>query len=329
MSEIEKTLLQRASLSDKTKKVYSNTYTKLRALLSNDVINSTEEDISTAIMQSDNTQSVKQNLLNIAIVIRQVFNKDYEALKGIRKIGQGDLLVSNVEKNKTLKEELPSLKELLAYMNSLYEAGEWRKYIVNYLILTFNVRNMDLNLQIVKTTKAITNKDNWIVIHKASADYIRYVYKTANTFDCKANTIVSKNAVEALNNLLGDNESVYLLAKENGERISDNALNKSVSRMTLKTDKYKEGLGQANMLKVILGKKTDMRTFEKVSSNRGTSIDTLNNFYNTDFQNEPKKMKDTRAKKKCMARIPKGELGANKLELKRKAKEEELGFSDV
>jgi hypothetical protein len=324
MNEIEYLLKMRESLSDKTKKVYSNAYTKLRALLGKDISDASEEEISNAIFETDLTQSVKQNLLNIAIVVRQVYNKPIGELKKVRKVGSSELLVANVMKNETLKEDLPTLKELLVYTNSLYEKGEWRKYLVNYLILTFNVRNMDLNLRIVKTNKVVNNKDNWIVLHKGSADYLRYVYKTADTFDCKANTITSKNAVEAIKNLLGDKDSVYLLAKEDGERTSDSALNKMVSRMTLKTEKHKEGLGQANMLKVILGKKTDMKTFEKVSVNRGTSIEILNAHYNTNFTNEPKKMEDTKAKKNCMAKIPKGELGAEKKAEKRKTKKEEL-----
>ena len=267
MSELEKTLTARASLSEKTKKVYANAYAKLRELLGKDISVATETEITTAIYGNDDLKaSVKYNLLNIAIVVRQVFNKPIDEMKEVRAVESGEKLVANVLKNETLKEELPTLKELTAYMNSLYEKGEWRKYLVNYLIMTFNVRNMDLNLQIVKTSKGVNNKDNWIVLHKGSADYLRYVYKTADTFDCKANTITSKTALEAIKNLLGDKDSVYLLAKEDGDRISDSGLNKMISRMTLKTEKYKEGVGQGNMLKVLLGTKTDMKTFEKVLS---------------------------------------------------------------
>lgn len=326
MTEIETTIATRSSLNEKTKKVYINLYARLRPLLNKDIIESSEEEISDAIFGTDFTQSVKQNLLNIAIVVRQVFNKPIDELKKVRKIGSADLLEANVIKNVSLKENLPTLKELLAYTNSLYDSGEWRKYLVNYLILTFNVRNMDLNLQIVRSNKAVNNKDNWIVLHAKDADYLRYVYKTADTFDCKANTITSKNALEAIKNLLGDAESVYLLATADGKRSSDSSLNKVVSRMTMKTDTYKDGLGQANMLKVILGKKSDMKTFEKVSINRGTSISLLNSHYNTNFQNEPKKMENTRRLKNCMAKIPKGELGAEKRALKQKLKAEELAI---
>ena len=333
MTELQKTLTARSTLTDKTKANYTNAYARLRPLLTGDINAVNEEEIINAIDTAEEekkgemkplTQSVKLTLLNVAIVIRQVYNKSIGDLERYRVSGKKELLTANVLKNEGLKEELPSLKDLTAYTNALFENGEWRKYLVNYLLLTFNVRNMDLDLQIVKSNKVVNNKDNWIVLHKGSADYLRYVYKTADTYDCKANTITSKNALEAIKNILGDSDSVYLLAKADGERQKDNALNKAVSRMTIKTEKYKDGIGQANMLKVILADKTDMKTFDKVSVNRGTSLKELNENYNTNFTNPQGEMEKTKRKKNCMGKIPKTELGAVKKAEKKKKKEEEV-----
>jgi len=333
MTEIEKTLTSRSTLTDKTKTNYKNAYTRLRALLTGDINASSEEEIINAIDTAEEdkkgetkplTQSVKLTLLNVAIVIRQVYNKPIGDLERYRISGKKELLTANVLKNEGLKQELPTLKEVTAYTNTLFEKGEWRKYLVNYLLLTFNVRNMDLNLQIVKSNKAVNNKDNWIVLHKGSADYMRYVYKTADVYDCKVNTITSKNALEAIKNILEDNDSVYLLAKEDGERQKDNALNKAVSRMTMKTDNYKDGIGQANMLKILLADKTDMKTFDKVSVNRGTSLTALNEYYNTNFENPQAVMDTTKRKMNCMAKIPKTELGAVKRADKKDKKDKEI-----
>ncbi len=66
-----------------------------------------------------------------------------------------------------------------------------------------------------------------------------------------------------------------------------------------------------------------MKTFEKVSANRGTSIAELNTYYDTNFTNEQGKMENVMKKSKCLSKIPQSEMGNVKLEQKRKQKEEE------
>jgi len=322
MTEIEKTLTIRASLKETTKQVYRNTYTKLRGLLHKDIIDSTEKFITDTILEADLKPSGTQSLLNIAIVVREALNFPIEALKVTRNKTSGELLVASVLKNEKLKNDLPTFKDLLNYLDDLYKNKEWRKFLVNYLLITLNVRNLDLNLKIVKTSKVVNNKDNWLVLHKNNAEYIRYIYKTADAYDSKTNIITNKNAMEAIKNILGEKESVYLLEKENGERINIVSLNKMISRMTIKTELYKEGIGQANVLKIILNENGDIKNFSKISKNRGTQMGTLNTNYNLNYEMEPKKEK--LVNEKSMKRIPDTELGLNKKADKRMKKEKEL-----
>lgn len=333
INEIDYTLKQRASLTDNTKRGYANTYKRLRALLDKDVID-TEQDIiinkiDTAQEENkktkeltDLTASVKLTLLNVAIVIRQVFNKPVNELEEYRARGKKTLLTSNVLHNEELKTIFPTLKQITDYTNELYEKGDYKKFVVNYLILTFNTRNMDLNLIITKDSKQITHKDNWIILLKDRARYVRYVYKTANSYDCKENEIKDKRVLDSLNNILGDKEQTPLLLNTNGERITEASLNKVISRMTFKNETYKEGLGQANYLKIILGEKTNMRTFEKVSANRGTSLKELNENYNTNFQNDT----ETIIKKSAKAcnKIPDMEKGSVKKQVAKELKIKEI-----
>ena len=328
MSEIENTILARQSLTDKTKANYRNSYKRLRAFLTKDIIDTSEMKLIEAIDTArepnkegdltDLTKSVKMTLLNVAIVIRQVYNKPIIELEAYRKQGAKEQLKANVLKNEGLKTTLPTLTDLNNFMNTAYDSELWRKYIVNYLILTFNTRNMDLDLIITRNAKDITHANNWILLHNNTADYIRYVYKTAKDYDCKTNTITGKKVIEAFNNILQDKEQEYLLINKEGEHIANSGLNKAVSKFTIKTPSYKDGIGQANMLKIILGTKTDIKTFEKVSNNRGTSINNLNEYYNTNFTNEKVNAEQTRRHKACLAKIPIEEQSAiKKIELKK------------
>lgn len=332
-TEIEYTLTQRASLTDKTKRGYADTYKRLRALLTHDVIDTNEEKLIEVIDDAreedkkthelkELTASVKLTLLNVAIVIRQVYNKGVKELEQYRVQGKKNLLTANVLRNEGAKGDLPSLKELMDYTNTLYSEGEYHKYIINYLILTFNTRNMDLNLLITRDSKKVNHKDNWIVLLKDRARYLRYVYKTADTYDCKENEITSKNVLEALRIILGDKDEQPLLTKSDGTRIAVSSLNNIISRATLKNEKFANGIGQANYLKILLADKGTMKTFEKVSANRGTSLNALNEYYNTGFKNDAVKTA-TKAKTACK-KIPADEKGAVKKTKKKEAKAKEI-----
>ena len=327
MNEINHTLNVRSSLKETTKVIYMNAYKKLRAITKKDIIDLNEEEITDYIFEKNDLKiSAKLTLLNIAIVIREVYDLPIEELKAVRSNSSVELKVASVLKNDDLKHDLPSFEELLDFVNTLYEKGEYVKYIVNYLMITFSVRNMDLNLQIVKSSKGITNKDNWIVLNKNTADYIRYIYKTADTHDAKINQISSKPFLHALREVIGDKDSVFLLAKQDGQRINPITLNNTISRMTFKNEVFKNGIGQANILKIILNEKTDIKTFLKVSQNRGTSIAVLNTNYNLNLPDDVVETKKATAlKTTALKRIPAGETGKEKKQLKMKMKTEELG----
>jgi len=70
-----------------------------------------------------------------------------------------------------------------------------------------------------------------------------------------------------------------------------------------------------NVLKIILNEKGDMKTFYKISKNRGTQLGTLNTSYNLNYEIEQKK--ETIVNEKCMMRIPVNERGINKKTNKR------------
>ena len=93
----------------------------------------------------------------------------------------------------TLK-DLPSLEEYDEYVDSLWTAGKYRDFIVNYLLRHHYVRNLDLIFDIV-TTKAETLDftKNWLWLDRRNLRcvYIRNTYKTAKTYGQK--TVVIDN----------------------------------------------------------------------------------------------------------------------------------------
>jgi len=329
ISEIDYLLTIRTSLDARTKANYINYYKRLKLILKNDINKLTEEEIITAIDNSteldkktkeirDVPISIRLALLNIALIIKQVYQQSTQELTNYRIILNKQNNISNLEKNVELKTNLPTIKELNDYTNKLFEEGKYTNFIVNYLILNFNTRNMDINLIITRNSEDITNKDNYIVLHKGSAKYVRFQFKTAINYECKSNVITSSKMMTALNSLLGDNEKVFLLAKQDGERIADSSLNKFVSKFT-----YNE-LGQGVYTKAVLNERSSMKSFEKVSANRGTSLKELNKVYDVNFENEDDKMTESVSLSNCKSKIPMGETSKEKMTLKRELKRQEL-----
>jgi len=329
LNEIDYLLSIRTSLDARTKNNYTNYYKRLKLILKNDIHKLTEKEIITAIDNSTELDkktkeirnvpiSIRLALLNIALIIKQVYQQSTQELIDYRIILNKQNNISNLEKNVELKSNLPTIKELNDYTNKLFEEGKYVDFIVNYLILNFNTRNMDINLIITRKSEDITNKDNYIVLYKGNAKYVRFQFKTAINYECKSNVITSSKMMTALNSLLGDNDKVFLLSKQDGERIADSGLNKFVSKFT-----YNE-IGQGAYLKTILNERTSMKSFEKVSANRGTSLKELNKVYDVNFENEDDKMTENISLSNCKSKIPIGETGKERMTLKKELKRQEL-----
>ena len=329
-TEIDYLLESRASLAEKTKTNYANYYKRLRPLLNQDINDTSEEKIIEAIDSGreedrktkelvDIPQSVKQSLLNVAICIKQVFNKPIGELIRFRTDGIKKSVSANAVKNIELKEQLPSVKEMVDFMNDRYERGDYTSYIINYLILTFNTRNADLNLIITTDGKALKEGTNWLVLRKDSVRCVRYDFKTKDTYNCLENIIKSAKFINSVKELLGDKTETPLLLTEDGNKITESSLSKYISRRTLNE------IGQGKMLKAILADKNDLKTLEKISSNRGTAITTLAENYAPTFTDQVGKMAEKTKKSKCLSKV--SVKGAEKKATKKKTKAEEIAVA--
>jgi hypothetical protein len=222
--------------------------------------------------------SVKASLLNVAILIKTAYRENIDELIEYRKLNKGLVLENSVEKNKALKDELPTLKELIDFTEKAYENGDWIKYVINYLMLTFGVRNQDINTIITKDGKEVTANENWLVIRGNSVRFIRYVFKTKDTYNCSDNEVKAKKFNHAVREILGDEDQKPLLISDrSGERIAESSLNRFVSKYT-----YDE-IGETKYFKILAT--SNKKDIEKLSLDRGTAIGTIITNYDLDFEN--------------------------------------------
>jgi len=314
-------------LNPKTITNYRNYYKRLRALLDAEVrhtnnaklvdkiTHAKEEDKKTKEIK-DIPVSVKASLLNITILIKTAYRENTDELIEYRQKIKKQVLESSVEKNKELKEQLPTIKQLTDFTEEAYENEEWVKYVVNYLLITFGVRNMDLNAIITRDGKNVDSKDNWLVVRGNSVRYMRFIFKTKDTYNCSENEIKSKKFNHAIREILGDEDQTPLFTYE-GERIKESSLNRFISKYTYNT------IGQANYFKVLAT--SNKKDIEKLSVDRGTAIGTIITNYDLDFGNLHEKAKENAEKlrnkcSKLVNKIPAVERAEQKKIIREKKK---------
>lgn len=307
MSEFDMIKEKKPDLSAKTITNYRNIYKRLRDLFKNEDISTLgNSEIIKGIDEYEGTPATKQTLLNVAIVLKQVFDLNVTPLIEKRTQLIKDIKNHTVEvTNKELKENLPTYKQLVTFRDNLFKDGKFTDYVINYLLMT-GVRNKDVNAIITRSDKHLKDDKNYLILNKASVRYIRNDYKTKAKYDTKAETIKDKKLVEALNNLLGDKGEMPLL-NTGGNEIAESSLNKFVSTRTL------DSIGQGAIFKVMIN--AQPKKNEKLSAVRGTNLDTTKKFYDINYKNEEAKLEPKKRGRKPKNKQPEVIYEAPKKEL--------------
>jgi hypothetical protein len=289
MSELDFTISKK-NISQKTITNYKNYYKRMSALLGKkEIIKSSNKKIIQVLKDDKEIPpSSKLALLNVAIIIKQTHELKTDELIKYRDLGREKLSEQIATKNVELEKELPSLTEINSYMESLYKEKDYDAFLVNYLLINFAVRNQDLDLIITIDKEEVKPGDNYLLVQKSTIKYIRYNYKTAETYGAKVNTIRSQKVMNACMELLGDEPNALLLARNNGKRIADNSLNNAVSSKTF------NGIGEGKYFKIIV--RDSGKSLAVLSKNRGTAINTISSNY--DVKNQEAVKTQTAAEKK-------------------------------
>ena len=153
---------------------------------------------------------------------------------------------------------VPDIQELNHKMENYYKHEQWLEYVVMYLLLTFNTRNMDLVANITSDKHLLNDTENWLYVRKNDVVYIRNKYKTVKKYGQKKDIIKSKkfhNAVSHINHLLVDL----------------NNLTNYVIKIT--------GYNESTLMKASVCENNNLKGISKISKNRGTSMGTISSSY--------------------------------------------------
>ena len=164
-----------------------------------------------------------------------------------------------VLKNQLEKKELPDLKTLKRTLKEFYKDELYLDFAINFLLIHYCVRNLDLIFDIVPTLRQTKDTSkNYMVVSKNKCVWIRNNYKTGSTYGQKIINIHNKEFIDCMKKL-------------NGEWITDPS---KVQPLTINQ------LGETKICKIALSSKPTLKQASKISNSRGTSLQELQNSYN-------------------------------------------------
>ena len=264
--------------SDHTKRAYKTQYTKLRNLLEHDVADVSQKKAIDIISEQSNPNQ-QQALINIAVLVRRMNKLPTKDLEAKREANKKEVVKQVKQVNETLV--LPTLNDLEEYLEYLYANNQWTDYIINYLLLEYQVRNKDVNFTITTRKKDMTDKNKnyiWLDVRQKKAVYVRRDYKTEKTYGEKRHTISDKEFIVALKRVLAcqkHNEECGVFIP------NENQVGYYIQKATYK------GIGEGAYLKIVINAYKNAGNIQKlkeISDNRGTDLNTLLSNYNVDLK---------------------------------------------
>jgi hypothetical protein len=288
MSELEQFRATFSNKSKVTQNTYNSNYKKLRDLLGDDIVNVSQKKIIELVENVDNRNS-QQSLINIAFLIRKNNDMAIQELETFRKKNQTIIKDKVYEANTKLVDRLPSYATLVDYTDNLLKNEKYVQYVINYLLLYYNVRNTDLIFDFVFFKRDAKDKNKnylWFSSKSKTVHYIRNVYKTAKIVKPDGTTtgygqkiikITDPKFIKVMKIL------VNLQKKENKPTV----FIPNIENITYYVKKLTfDNLGETMYFKAIVNHfRSDPNMLKQISSNRGTDINTILESY--DIESEP------------------------------------------
>ena len=268
-------ILDKKEFSPKTLKVYVSIVKRLTKLNFKMPLKKSEKVDYIQSFFSDNKlekASTRLDLLNLVIVLRTIESLPTDKLKAFRGELGKERLSNQVGKMSDLKDKLMSVPDYREQLLKAFESGEFKKFIAGYLMLTYGVRNLDVDCQIVKSKKEATDdKQNYLILSKSKVVWIRNHYKTFKTFGKQEHEITDPEFIKAVK------------SHGVGRLFDEGKMANQLKKILI------GGMNEAKVFKMIVDEAYDNKDTERInelSKSRGTSIATIKSFYNVNAEDE-------------------------------------------
>jgi len=241
------------------------------------------------VQDSKSPAELSVSLVSLVIMIRRLYKKPIGVLVQAQKDFSNERAEDTKRAEKELNDELIniSIQTLRDHMLDQFKKEDYVSYIINYLLLTFGVRNADLNVLLITDRDDLNDKENFLYRpNKSSIQYIRNDYKTKSVYGAKNYVIKDKLFIKAFNFLYDDGYD-FLLSKKDKSQMSMGSVGAFVKKMTYphETESHRGvesvGLTESDIFKIIMREvKSDEVKKAFYLTSRGTSSKVASSNYN-------------------------------------------------
>ena len=289
MAELQKFRESFATKSKATQNVYNSTYKKLREILDDDIMNVSQKNIIKIIQENIDNLNSQQAYLNVAFLVRKQNGVAINELEDVRIQNRTNINKKVYEANDNLINKLPSYDTLVGFVDGLLEDKKYVQYIINYLVLYYQVRNADLLFDFVtlkKDTKDDTKNYLWFSSTTKTVHYIRNVYKTAHRVNPDGTvTGYGQKHIKITDPKFLDVMKILVKHQKTEKKPVVFIPNPNTVAYFVLTNTY-QGLGETMYFKIVVNHfRTEPNALKQISYNRGTDINTILESY--DIESEP------------------------------------------
>ncbi len=276
MSDKEIDIINDANISTSSKRTYVYAYDRLMVLTDYiPVSNISEKRMVKFLKETDAPSNSINVMLSVVLMIRREREQSIDLLLKFKE----NKLVKKMDKEKQVKnlelqKTLPSYDTYMMYVNDLYRQKDWRSYIVNYLLITYGVRNLDLNVIITRdkfvASKRRESEVNYLYVTKRYVKFIRNHYKTHSSYGRKEDTITATKFMYAVNEYLDEDFEKPLLDVE------EQSVGATIRNMTYNM------IGEGGVYKILVEyhkSRGDVNKLKALSISRGHQLDTQMGYY--------------------------------------------------
>ena len=268
-------------VSPNTLNNYTSYYNRLLSMLGTDtVIEHSNKKIIELLNSSNIPPNSIKTFITIIIRIKRNANVSVDDLISYRN-GKLSKQIDKYDSDKKveLNETLPSYDEIKKYMNTLLNEDKFRDYIINYLLINYGVRNIDIDV-LITTDKSVTlkrniAKENYLYVTPRYIIYQRNNYKTSSVYGRKSYKIVNLSFRNAVSILLANRKESRLLF--DGDTYNDKQIGNIILNAT-----YNK-LGETSYFKILIKHYNNFSNIDMIrflSQSRGTDINTVFKYYN-------------------------------------------------
>ena len=281
MDEMDYVLNQNESIKETSKTQYRNVYKRWLEVSDRQIKDCSEDSVINILGKIECASNTKNTVVSAILMIRKFYNLPIQKIQKWRDTKLRLLIdQSKVAADKITAEMLPTMNQLNNYVKKLYKEKQWLPYIINFMLVKYCVRNIDLNCFITQDKTMMqragnNDKSNMLYISPTYVVYIRRDYKTYDTYGEIKIAIRSVPFRNALLNFLDDKPDGWLFGA--GDKIMTQP---SISNYIMQHSYG--GLGEGRIAKAVLSyyaAKGDINSIRRISKSRGTNLETLIDYY--------------------------------------------------